>query len=127
MRFDLFGEKDDQGYIRSKIRITALNGTGVLLVPAGISLTPPVSSYERVMQIAPLEGYEESLVTDGGDSQVVYFRSADKKTYARFTANGSYNKQTSEDVEGTIYMRLYVNPKGSRNLLFDSYIELKNK
>jgi hypothetical protein len=120
LRFDFFEEKDTQGYRRGRLRITGLNGTMITQVPFYVTLTEPPSSFDTVMQWAPEQGYEESIIIrEPGSSPgpSVYVRWKDGTRYARLTLTGYCNLHLDEPKEGFVRAKLIVNPSGSRNLL----------
>lgn len=94
VRFEFFREMDDQGYWRSRLRVIAMNGAGVLQVPYYSNLVSPLSSFENVMKIAPPGGYSESVViADPGSSPGpnIYVRARDGRTFARLVISGIDN------------------------------------
>lgn len=68
LRFELYVEPDGQ-YIRPRMRIHALNGTGIQMLPPYISFSGPIQFPERLFEIAPRDGYSEQItIMEPGNS-----------------------------------------------------------
>jgi hypothetical protein len=128
LRFDFFEERDNQGYQRAHLRATALNGAGIVELPRWTTLSLPASSFERVMQMAPENGYEDSIVIQhfaGSAESRIYVHSRDG-LYAVMKLDMNYwLGSKNPDHRGSISAEVFVNPTGSRRLLFDPEQELK--
>lgn len=119
IRFEFFREKDDQGYWRSRLRVIAMNGAGVLQVPYYSNLASPLSSFENVMKIAPSGGYSESVViSDPGSSPGpnIYVRARDGRTFARLGISGLDNPKNPGE-EARLWINLLKTSDGSRALM----------
>lgn len=119
IRFEFFAEKDEQGYLRSRLRLIAMNGAGVLQVPYFIRLVDPPASFEKAMKIAPAKGYEESTVLmEPGSSPgpMIYVRARDGKTYARLAVDGWKNPRMPDE-PGRIRLKMLKTTASTRALL----------
>jgi hypothetical protein len=126
LRFDFVEYMDDQEHKRYRLRVTGIKGVTVMQVPYYLALSAPPSPFEYVMQIAPAQGYSESTVIDEPGNQpgpTIYIRTRGGQRYARLTLSGDGGR-SDPDIEGTIDQSdLFVNPTGSRQLLFDPQLQ----
>ena len=116
LRFDLFFEKDDGGYERSRLRISGLNGAKVLQVPPDVPLSGNLPPYEHIFRIAPQSGYrDETIVQRPGDSPgpMIYVSARDSRLSARITV---YASGRSFEAKAQCRVQLFVNPEGARRL-----------
>ncbi len=68
LEFEAFFEMEGK-YERKRLRVTGLNGAGVLQVPPRISLVGTISPYEHVYLVAPETGYAPTtIIQRPGDS-----------------------------------------------------------
>lgn len=119
IRFEFFREMDDQGYWRSRLRVIAMNGAGVLQVPYYSNLVSPLSSFENVMKIAPSGGYSESVViSEPGSSPGphIYVRARDGRTFARLGISGLSNPKNPGET-ARLSVSLLKTTDGSRALM----------
>ncbi len=120
VHFDFFDEKDAQGYPRARLRLTALNGAGVIQVSYLSSLAAPLSSFENVMKIAPAGGYQDSTVLrEPGNipGPTIYVKARDGHTYARLEINAFY-RSDQPNSEASVRIKLLKTSDASRALLF---------
>ncbi len=120
VRLEFFGEKDEQGYLRKRIRVVGLNGAGVTQVPYYSNLSDTPSTFENVMQVAPIDGYEASIVIQRPGSSgepTIYVRARDGRTFARLDIQDNYKPGTS-DSNTRVRVELVKTSDPSRALLF---------
>ena len=67
-RFELYFESDDQ-YERPRLRVYALDGVGIQMLPPNLSFSEPMQYPERLFEIAPRGGYMKQItIMEPGNS-----------------------------------------------------------
>ncbi|MEO6847584.1 MAG: hypothetical protein ABI254_10000 [Chthoniobacterales bacterium] len=121
LRFDFFEEKDSQGDSRPRLRITGLNGVRIQQVPFDSSLVNPLSSFDNVMKMASVDGYEESIVLKDPGCEPgprVYVKTQKGDKYIRLVVDGSYSPREPHS-PGRVNVVLFENPANPRVLMSD--------
>jgi len=118
LRFDFINEHP------LEMRVTALNGNGIVREPDTFTPDAPAPSYAQIMHVAPNSGYSDHLDFGWTERPLIYFKRADGNLYARLALEADLPAPDQNDLQGHVHVGCFVNPTGSPNLLFEPALEI---